>query len=424
MDAFNRDISDAILACLVDWSALQDLNLQTLSRYPRTSSCSGHVHRERLQGLPIFNARSPSECVRLAGFVESLVYVEALCKVSKSWLRRILPGVRETALRRPSRLLPACFVLARSDTPLLLSQFLEVLPVDKMLTAYLNHPYPDRYGGSALRDEAEGTIMHAAVASSTEQTLRLLVTVCKKHGLDVDATDSIVETPLCLAVKTGHLGCASTLLRAAADVNEMAGTAYPRKLGKELDTDYFNCITPLSVAAFLHDASMARLLLDFRADVNGENDVEVMQSPMMACVFSASQADCVNVTATTNVLRVLLEHKADVNGRPSGLDPKTLFRTTTFVAAYNQWTEILELLLRHNADPNAPDEYEDRPLHAALKSHSCEAAQLLLNFGATMDRKAEFMLRKCHFKLKLHDCDDDEFILGDDDGASSAESVV
>merc|ERR1719382_562818 len=106
--------------------------------------------------------------------------------------------------------------------------------------------------------------------------------------MGVDSMDSIAETPLFLAVKAGNERIVSMLLEATADVNTMSGRAYLDKIGKDLDTDYYNAVTPLTVACMLQNASMAKLLLRHGAEPNAGNGVDLIPSPLMAMLHDTS----------------------------------------------------------------------------------------------------------------------------------------
>merc|ERR1712070_298691 len=96
--------------------------------------------------------------------------------------------------------------------------------------------------------------------------------------------DSIAETPLCLAVKVGPLKTVSLLLEAAADVNSMSGRAFIQKSGRNLDTDNYNAMTPLSIACMQHSVNVTKGLLQHRADPTAGNGVDLYPSPLMACL--------------------------------------------------------------------------------------------------------------------------------------------
>ncbi len=87
------------------------------------------------------------------------------------------------------------------------------------------------------------------------------------------------------------------------------------------------------------------------------------------------------------VAEVLLEHGADVKLRTPSSDSALQF------AAKIGQPEMVELLLRHHADPNFPAIGES-PLHEALISHHLNVAQLLIDGGAKQDFYSDVGLGK------------------------------
>ncbi|WP_171052699.1 ankyrin repeat domain-containing protein [Ruegeria sediminis] len=82
--------------------------------------------------------------------------------------------------------------------------------------------------------------------------------------------------------------------------------------------------------------------------------------------------------------RILLERGADPNA-------DSALGTPLMVAAGRDRTEILALLLAHDADPNVVGGREDRtPLHTAAFSGAAEAVQVLLASGADPLARAKF----------------------------------
>ncbi|MEW6115223.1 MAG: ankyrin repeat domain-containing protein [Thermodesulfobacteriota bacterium] len=79
--------------------------------------------------------------------------------------------------------------------------------------------------------------------------------------------------------------------------------------------------------------------------------------------------------------REALENGADPNARHS----IQFSHTALMIAAQNNDTEMLNLLLEHGADVNGRNFDQSTALHEAAKNGSLEAAQLLVNRGARRD---------------------------------------
>ena len=82
--------------------------------------------------------------------------------------------------------------------------------------------------------------------------------------------------------------------------------------------------------------------------------------------------------AKVEVVRVLLEHGADVTARDGTRS------TPLHVASLTQSPQSARLLIEHGADVNAPDRNLKTPLHLALSWVSVKPAQLLLQYKADM----------------------------------------
>ncbi|KAH9969911.1 ankyrin repeat-containing domain protein [Russula dissimulans] len=136
--------------------------------------------------------------------------------------------------------------------------------------------------------------------------------------------------------------------------------------------------TALQAASRNGHVDTARLLLDCGANVNGA--AQHRSSPLSAAYRSNHP----------KVLKLLLEHGANVEDRRgislgSALDD----------ASFNGKVEMVDLLLRHNADVNARGYFDQVPL--ALTSHRgyVEIARLLLEHGSPVDPQS----RSCNTPL-------------------------
>ncbi|KRT84307.1 Ankyrin repeat-containing protein [Oryctes borbonicus] len=89
---------------------------------------------------------------------------------------------------------------------------------------------------------------------------------------------------------------------------------------------------------------------------------------------------------------MLLDARADINAR------NHKHQTALHMAALSQSTEILEVLLKRGADPNAADANDRTPLHGAIVkfSRTCEPAKLLLNAGANVNKPDAFGYTPLH----------------------------
>ncbi|KAH9985049.1 ankyrin repeat-containing domain protein, partial [Russula compacta] len=164
-----------------------------------------------------------------------------------------------------------------------------------------------------------GTPLHAASYHGHLDTVRLLL----DHGAVVNVTrHGRKGTPLCAAYDGGHLEVMRLLLERGASV--------------DVQYDHWGYIS--------HDASYAgltdvlQLLLQHKADVNAR-DLIIHWTPL----YYAS------THGRPKVAQLLLEHGADVNAVTDSVTP--LFRSS-----YYGYIEVAQILLKHGANVHIPGE--------------------------------------------------------------------
>ena len=213
-------------------------------------------------------------------------------------------------------------------------------------------------------------------------------------GADIRAGSNSGATPLLFAARKGSIGAVRALLAAGADVNE----ARP------------DGAAPLLVAVVNGHEDLVDLLLDAGADPNAEGGstrltVQGMRAapmpleirklgyseresegiipgnifgrPLQAAVHVAnwhiSDQFIVVRLDRLRVIRALLDHGADVNGRNSMEEPRWsgaryrrhMTGATAFMLAAKADVEVMRLLLGHGADPTINTEDDITPLMAA-----------------------------------------------------------
>ena len=215
------------------------------------------------------------------------------------------------------------------------------------------------------------------------------------HGADIGARSNSGATPLLFAARKGTLPAVRALLEAGADVNEQRPDG----------------ATPLLVAVINGHEDLVDLLLEQGADPNVEGGstrltVQGMRArpmpleirklgysesesegvargnifgrPLQAAVHVANwhiSDQFINVNLDRlRVLRALLAHGADVNGRNTMEEPRwsgARYRrhmtgaTAFMLAAKAADVEVMRLLLDHGADPTINTEDNITPLMAA-----------------------------------------------------------
>lgn len=390
MQRLPASVIDALVARLFHFGRF-DLLRPAVSRYPRTSAWTCQLIEDGMRQLcegdasdaSIAGATPEVREALFAGLVEAHE-LEVLVQVSKSLGSKVRSAIARACQSRVPE--SACFFFARNDLSLLLSLVLGALPAGVIASLNQNHPSPDRCSGSSLGREAEGSLLHVAVAWQAHNTVKLLVDTYSRMELTLDTFDSLMETPLFLAVKVAGEDILSCLLAASADVNKMSGKAYLDKLGRKLDTDNYNAVTPLTIACYMHGVPKVHLLLKHGADFAASNGVDFFESPLMACLIPDCEQSW-SAQSAREVIELLLSARADVNGGPASIKAGTPFRSSVYVAARDPWRGVLDLLLARRADVNTPDDFGDPPLAAALHFDRAETVHLLLSHGADVNEK-------------------------------------
>ncbi len=215
------------------------------------------------------------------------------------------------------------------------------------------------------------------------------VGVLLKHGADVDTEDVDHKTPLHLAVsKSRRQGAVALLIEHGADINMRDG----------------GHSAPLHIALCCSGTLRhVRLLIEYGADVNVEDgnqntplhlvlsqvSVEIVATfdPAWANhdvydVIPVPLHDQARTYEKADVLRLLIQHGADVNARNKTRS------TPLHLASSNSSIDDVRLLIQHGADVIARDEDHSTPLHLAASSYldtKGNIVRLLLAHGANVD---------------------------------------
>jgi len=190
-----------------------------------------------------------------------------------------------------------------------------------------------------------GTPLHAASSEGHLETARILL----DRGADIDITASFLDrTPLCIARNGGHLGVMRLLLDYGANVNARNG-------GLGLLLHY---------ASVDGEAEVIRLLMQHKADVNA-----------IAPHCNWTPLHFASVFGRAKVAEILLEHGAYIDAL--AVDN----RTPLYQASASGHLEVVRLLLKHGADVHIQREDGRSPLNAAILRGHAEVVQLLSEYG-------------------------------------------
>lgn len=216
------------------------------------------------------------------------------------------------------------------------------------------------------RDAIGNPVLVIAVINNKTEIVRLLL----EAKADPNLLASIKAPPLVFAAEKGTLEIISLLLKAGANVNFREKTDDPKFAAN-------NGLTPL-IAAIVPNASpeVIHTLVRAGADVNAKAD-----NGLTAILKAAMQGN-------VDTVKALIEHKADVNARPSPPNDITPVMGAVAVSSKVPYrADIIKVLGQAGADMNAKTSKGDTALKLAAKLNDAVISKALLDAGATEESK-------------------------------------
>ncbi|KAI9765993.1 MAG: hypothetical protein M1840_007000 [Geoglossum simile] len=196
-------------------------------------------------------------------------------------------------------------------------------------------------------------LLHAA-NQQDDKVLDILI----KQGVDIDALCN-EETALHYAIRNRKPGMATCLLKRGA------GVEIPSKDG----------FTPLVLAVQLNRADIVLLLCEL--EPNSRPNLDARDRNGLAALHHAAQAD------STEILKILLAHKADPNIQSTEEDANTPLHK----AVIENHENSAEILLQYGANVDCEDGRERTPFLVAIRPKNTKRSliQLLVKSGAKID---------------------------------------
>jgi hypothetical protein len=196
-----------------------------------------------------------------------------------------------------------------------------------------------------------------------------------KYPQDVNAVGGSYEFPLFAALRRNHFKVAETLLEHGGNVdvrgkreqttlhkmidwhNKLAINVIRFLLehGADVNAQRNDLWTPLHLAAYNGNLTVARILLDHGADVNLRNDDG--QVPLHLLSLRETSQD---EEGASDIARLLLERGANVNEKDKD------HATPLHLASYNKRPRIARVLLDHGANASAGKYQGETPMQTIL----------------------------------------------------------
>lgn len=234
------------------------------------------------------------------------------------------------------------------------------------LKTYLNGSKIDE---RHLTVKGEANILEAAWNSDSARMWKLL-----EDGADPNVTNADGASPLVMAVDSGSMENVRLLLDHKADIE-----------AKNADGN-----TPLLMTAdrYGDNSAMVKLLLEHGANVNATG-----KGGETALYLAARNQQL-------ETIRALLDHKADANALNKDGSPPLLALTYHMPGTqYQAKPEIVEMLIKGGADPNAAEKNGSTALAEAISGPDLALVQCLVDNGADINKEYRYSDGTAHSLL-------------------------
>ena len=219
------------------------------------------------------------------------------------------------------------------------------------------------------KDQSGSTPLHHSAARGELAVAKFLLA----NGADINSKDTQGFTPLYNAARFDQKPMVELLLTHHAEVNVKS----------------WGGLTPLHHAASKGFLSVAETLLANGADPNAEASSTAIEPLVTDARFGQPDQSYFAATALhyaaggghLAIVRLLLDHKADVNAKSKG------GQTPLFAAVEKNRLEVAKLLLANQASPNVKANFGATLFGVAIQNQNLEMVKLLLTAGADINVK-------------------------------------
>lgn len=222
----------------------------------------------------------------------------------------------------------------------------------------------ERGAGVQSRNKFGRTALHMALSRTTAMQQEIISILINAH-IDVEAKDDDGRSPLGIALKRDTSTIARQLLEHGADVEAVIEDEkllhHVVRLGIELAT---------------------RLLLEYGADVHGQNNQG--ETPLIIAVC----------TGTRSMVDILLRHGAGVEARNNRGE------TSLYIAVFQCEESILQALIQYGANVEAKDLNGRKPLDVAVVGSNDAIVEMLHSSGADASTLSQLGIDHIHKLLR------------------------
>ena len=208
----------------------------------------------------------------------------------------------------------------------------------------------------------------------------------------LDALKLLVDqgAPIDLA----SLGSGQTPLFAAAMSKQLEAARYLLAHGANPELADKSGLTPLTAAVVQVDPDMVKALMEGGATA----EVKAHGQDLTPLVAAAVNLDPFKHGKFMDIIKILLEHKADINFRAR--DGRTALVAAAASTSLSQGLDVAALLLERGADPDLADGRGETPLMLAAGVGNEKLVKLLLNKEAKVDLKSGGMETAMNFAAR------------------------